>query len=456
MERKGRGVFAPLSFAALAERSRRVAAGLRARGASPRRPVVVTLPNGTARALVTAGAWRAGVPVVALSPRWTNEEVREMATFVGAAAVVDETAVASFERHAATVDDAGGGDAVAQLVPCGRRDGVPLLATTTHENVCAMLEGLMQRWAFLADRPAVIVDGRPWSGFGANVVLGLALRCAGTVFVEDAAGDPELRGEIAPTIAFDVPARWTAWLRRLRGDEALQRRWLSRLRLACWNGAPIDPGTRDGLRALGVPLASLWGAATTASAIATTLEREPGPAALGAPLAGVELKLVPRDGAYEARVRGPQVMPGYWWSPEATAAAFDEEGFLRLGDLVRPLDPRRPERGLLFAGRDDGSFTLGDGTRVDAPRLQAAFLAACPDAESAAIVAFAETELGVLVVRDPGAAIGEPLLRAEVAAALRAVGARRALFVDTIEPARRATALRRLAASEPDAEVILA
>ncbi|MGC6487744.1 MAG: AMP-binding enzyme, partial [Planctomycetota bacterium] len=63
----------------------------------------------------------------------------------------------------------------------------------------------------------------------------------------------------------------------------------------------------------------------------------------GRPFHGVELQVVAEDGAPvpadgatvgEIRVRGETVTPGYWQDEEATAAAFDEQGFLRTGDLA--------------------------------------------------------------------------------------------------------------------------
>jgi len=57
---------------------------------------------------------------------------------------------------------------------------------------------------------------------------------------------------------------------------------------------------------------------------------------LGVPLPGTEVKLVPQDGKLEARYRGPNIMPGYWHDAEATANAFDEEGFYKTGDASGP------------------------------------------------------------------------------------------------------------------------
>ena len=57
---------------------------------------------------------------------------------------------------------------------------------------------------------------------------------------------------------------------------------------------------------------------------------------------GLELKLAPVGEKLEARYRGPNITPGYFRAPEATAAAFDEEGFFRTGDAVRFVDEEDP------------------------------------------------------------------------------------------------------------------
>ena len=73
----------------------------------------------------------------------------------------------------------------------------------------------------------------------------------------------------------------------------------------------------------------------------------------------------------EIRVHSPSVTPGYWRQPELTAAAFDAEGFYRMGDAVRLLDAEDPARGLVFDGRIAEDFKLASGTWVSVGPLRA-------------------------------------------------------------------------------------
>jgi feruloyl-CoA synthase len=276
-----------------------------------------------------------------------------------------------------------------------------------------------------------------------------------------------LRAEIAPTLAFDVPLGWTAWAERLRADDALRRRWLSRLDRACWAGATLAPATRDALRAIGVPLAAAWGSTETSPAVALTTGVDPAHDALGVPLAGVDVKLIPSGDAYEARVRAAQVMQGYFWRRDLTAAVFDDEGFYRMGDVVRPVDVHAPERGLAFVSRVDERFKLASGVWVLAGALRAAFLAECSDAGDVVVSDEGRDIVGLLVwPTTEGRLLDRDILRAQVADAMRRLAAdagpairpRRALIVDgpfAADERSRAALMARLHASEPDAEVIV-
>ena len=97
---------------------------------------------------------------------------------------------------------------------------------------------------------------------------------------------------------------------------------------------------------------------------------------IGLPAAGNLVKLAPVEEKLEIRVRSPSVTPGYWRQPELTAAAFDEEGFYRLGDAVRLIDASDPTRGLMFDGRIGEDFKLANGTWVSVGPLRAELIAA--------------------------------------------------------------------------------
>jgi feruloyl-CoA synthase len=73
----------------------------------------------------------------------------------------------------------------------------------------------------------------------------------------------------------------------------------------------------------------------------------------------------------EARVRGPNVTPGYWREPELTRRVFDDEGFYSFGDAVRFVDASDVNKGLLFDGRLAEDFKLGNGTWVSVGPLRA-------------------------------------------------------------------------------------
>ena len=84
---------------------------------------------------------------------------------------------------------------------------------------------------------------------------------------------------------------------------------------------------------------------------------------------------MPRDGKLEARLRGANITPGYWRDDALTAAAFDDEGYYKIGDALKFEDPADPAKGLLFDGRLAEDFKLATGTWVSVGPLRASFIA---------------------------------------------------------------------------------
>jgi long-chain acyl-CoA synthetase len=92
---------------------------------------------------------------------------------------------------------------------------------------------------------------------------------------------------------------------------------------------------------------------------------------VGLPFQGTEVR-IGADG--EVQVRGPSVMAGYHHLPEASAAAFTEDGWLRTGDEGRIDD----EGFLSITGRIKDMFKTSGGKYIVPPAIEEKFIALCP------------------------------------------------------------------------------
>jgi feruloyl-CoA synthase len=120
---------------------------------------------------------------------------------------------------------------------------------------------------------------------------------------------------------------------------------------------------------------------------------------LGLPTPAMELKLVPNGDKVEVRYRGPNITPGYWRNPEATAESFDEEGFFCTGDAVKWIDEADHHKGLKFDGRIAEDFKLSTGTFVSVGPMRAKIIAAgAPLIQDVVITGINEKEVGALII----------------------------------------------------------
>jgi feruloyl-CoA synthase len=129
-----------------------------------------------------------------------------------------------------------------------------------------------------------------------------------------------------------------------------------------------------------------------------------GAGVVGLPSVGLQLKLVPNEGKMEARVKGPNVTPGYWRQPELTKKAYDEEGYYKLGDALRFFDPEDPSKGLVFDGRVTEDFKLTTGTWVSVGPLKLKLIEHFGGLiKDAVITGLDQDYLGALLIPDPEA-----------------------------------------------------
>ncbi len=202
----------------------------------------------------------------------------------------------------------------------------------THRMCCSNQAAMRQVWPFLAAECPVLADWLPWSHtFGGNHNLNMVLANGGIRYLDG--GSPSPQGiettianlaELRPTLCFNVPTGWAALGPALENDAAFATAFFSRLRLMFNASAALRTALRTRLESLarevsgrGIPITMSWGTTETAPAVTTAHYDFTEAACIGVPIPGAELKLVPeqQEGAYELRVRGPMITPGYRDAP---------------------------------------------------------------------------------------------------------------------------------------------
>ncbi len=100
-------------------------------------------------------------------------------------------------------------------------------------------------------------------------------------------------------------------------------------------GAPLAKEIEETFLSAGVLVCQGYGLTETSPTVTCNFPEGLRLGTVGRPLSEVEVRIGKDE---EIQVRGPNVMLGYWNKPEATAAAFTEDGWFKTGD-IGSLDP---------------------------------------------------------------------------------------------------------------------
>ncbi len=437
-ERAGDGGWRSVGYGAAVAAADAIGQGLIERGLGPARPLLILSGNGVNHLLMTLGALTAGVPVAPVSVAYSlqsrdHARIRAIAELIAPGAVYADDAAAfgpaldalgdvpaivgnGYRPGAETLGDlrstaAGPAvsgafatlapDVIAKVLFTSGSTGTPKGVLNTHRMLSANQRMIRQAWPFLAGERPVIVDWLPWSHtFGGNHNVNMMLVNGGTIYVDGGRPAPGLfartvanLAEVPPTIYFNVPAGYAQLVPALEGDAEFAARFFSRLRLLFNAAAALPAALRSRLEALAarhapgrdIPVTGSWGATETAPAVTSANFPFSDARSIGAPLPGALVKLVPVEDAYEIRVQGPNVTPGYFARPDLTAEAFDADGFYRTGDAVGFAVPGDPDAGLVFRGRIAEDFKLSTGTFVRVGAVRTALLSSVPALSDAVI-----------------------------------------------------------------------
>ncbi|MEJ8858201.1 feruloyl-CoA synthase [Variovorax robiniae] len=273
--------------------------------------------------------------------------------------------------------------------------GVPKGVPVSYSNLQACAANLANMFEKLADidGPPVFLDWLPWHhALGGVLNLGRSVLLGATHYIDDGKPLPGLFDrtvrnlrEISPTLLTSVPSAWSMLATELERDPQLARRLFARVINFGYGGASLPRDVCERIqrvaeRTVGERIVFGTGLASTeTTGVGTNRNWSSDDLAnIGAPPPGTEIKLVPLDGdRYEIRVRGAHNFSGYIGRPDLTAAAFDEEGFFKLGDAVRLVDMDDPAKGMRFDGRVAEDFKLVNGTWVRTGSIRLGLIERC-------------------------------------------------------------------------------
>lgn len=309
---------------------------------------------------------------VLVNARLSAREIDEIRNHCGARRVFYTTSVSPqaadhAKRHGAVVEEREGfgwvgisllnesaqpepleanvADRVAALVYTSGTTGLPKGVMLSHGNLLFMAEGSAKvRSVGPEDRLYGVL---PMShAVGLSVVLLGSLIAGASLYLTPRFDPMTARVTLEQeriTLLLGGPAIFNQLLQyaKLRKISSLK---FPALRIISSSGAPLDPATKAGIENLfGMVLHNGYGVTECSPTIALTRPEAPlTDTSIGPPFPGIEIKLVGSDGqpplageVGELQVRGPNIMKGYYHSPEETAAAIDAAGWFNTHDLAR-------------------------------------------------------------------------------------------------------------------------
>ena len=364
-----------LTYAALDDRSSRLARAMLDGGLRPGDPVAVLLGNRLEYPEIAAGLAKAGLPMVPVNPRYTAAEVSYVVQHSRAKALVVDSALAEIGAgaHVDRVLEIGGPaagsaglgeDYDAVLSGVGRSDdprvpvaetdpfciaytsgttGKPKGVLISHRSRCLTFFATALEWGLGPARRTIAVAPM-YHGAGFAFAYA-ALHTGGTVSMLRAFDPQALLAMVErdrPHSVFLVPTH--AQLLRALGDDAIRAADTSSLETLYFNAAPMAQELKlwvmDTLPHIG--LHELYG--STEAGIISNLrppDQRRKVRCVGPPWFMTEVRVVDADGnAIEGPGRGelysrsPYLMNGYLDDAEATAACTTDDGFLTCGDIV--------------------------------------------------------------------------------------------------------------------------
>lgn len=450
-----------VTYAELLEKIRSVGQFLLGLGLSTDRPLLILSGNSISHGIMALGAQYAGIPSAVIAPAYSlisgdfkklksiGDQITPGAIFVDKSekflpavnsvfsdlpllAVEGEGITHSYSHVLSTIADetvdsanaATGPDTIAKFMFTSGTTGSPKAVIITQKMMCSNMEMVADCFAYFKNEPPILLDWAPWNHVAAGTkIFNMAIYNGGTFFIDGGKPTPALIGEtirnireVSPNWYFNVPTGYDMLIEAMNEDASLAKSFFKNVKLFMYAGAAMAAHTWSGLDKLAIEatgerimLCTGLGATETTPFALFCTDIQDVPGNVGIPSKGLTLKLLPNQGKFEARLKGPSVTPGYWRNEKLTEEAFDGDGFYCLGDALRFADIEDASKGFFFDGRVAENFKLATGTWVAVGALRSKVTDALEGIAKDVVIAGAgKNELTALLI--PSRPVAEKLV----------------------------------------------
>ena len=232
-------------------------------------------------------------------------------------------------------------DDLAVLLYTSGTSGKPKGVMLTVGNIASNIQQVTD-WATFTHKDTMLGVLPQFHSFGLTILTLLPLVLGGkSVFT--ARFSPRKLLDLAvrhrPTAFIAIPSMYNA----LAAVRDAPKDAFSSLRYAVSGAEPLPASVTDSFFSkFGVRISEGYGLTETSPVANWCRPQEYRRGSVGQPVTGVDERIVSADGAVvaqgecgEIRIKGPNVMRGYYQLPEETAKAFDADGYFRTGDIGR-------------------------------------------------------------------------------------------------------------------------